>query len=440
MNNNPRELAFLAINEILIDDAYSNITINKIFSKNKDLNHLDKKYITELVYGTVKNKIYLEYIVKQYVKSRIKPKIKNLLSMSLYQIINMDKTPNFATVNEAVNIAKKNGGPNAAKFVNAVLRNIIRTFYSSNLEYKNSIEKFCIENSCPIELFNILKKQYGEDKTKKIVSSFLNKSENSIRVNTLKNSKSDLVKKLKLTTSVKESNICEDCLLVDKIDFSSDLFLNGHFIVQDEASALVACSIDGSLDKHYNILDVCAAPGGKSLHIASKYFNSNVVSCDKYIHKLDLITKNAERLSINNIDIKNQDATIFNEKFENKFDIVVCDVPCSGLGVIKNKPEIKYKITNSQIEDLAKLQYKILTNSIRYLKKDGILIYSTCTIDKRENEENINKFLEEHKNFSLEKINTNTIVSQDRDGIFNIMPDEYNCDGFFIAKLIKKEN
>lgn len=440
MNNNPRELAFLAINEILIEDAYSNITINKVFSKNKDLSHLDKKYITELVYGTVKNKIYLEYIVKQYVKSRIKPKIKNLLSMSLYQIINMDKTPNFATVNEAVNIAKKNGGPNAAKFVNGVLRNILRTFDSSNLEYKNSIEKFCIENSCPIELFNILKKQYGEDKAKTIVLSFLNKSDNSIRVNTLKNSKSDLVKKLKLTTSVKESNICEDCLLVDKIDFNSDLFLNGHFIVQDEASALVASSIGGSLDKHYNILDVCAAPGGKSLHIASKYFNSNVVSCDKYIHKLDLIKQNAARLNINNIDIKNQDATIFNEKFENKFDIVVCDVPCSGLGVIKNKPEIKYKITNNQIEELAKLQYKILTNSVRYLKKDGILIYSTCTIDKRENEENINKFLKEYKNFSLEKISTDTIISQDRDGIFNIMPDDYNCDGFFIAKLIKKEN
>lgn len=438
-NSNARFVAYKALEDIILSDAFSNITLNKLF-KQTSLSDKDKKYATELVYGTIKNKLYLEHILKHYAKSRIKPKIKIVIIMSIYQIINMDKTPDFATVNEAVNIAKKIGGVNAGKFVNGILRNIIRSFDKDNLVYKNEKEKFCIENSCPVDLYNILANQYGEV-AEEIIKSFNKKSYNSIRYNS---NKINLEQLLTYFTSkevnAKISTICEDCLIIDQLDINDPYFQKGNYIIQDEASALVGCSLEKNKELDYNILDVCAAPGGKSLHIATKYPNSKIISCDKYEHKLKLIEQNAKKLDINNIYLKKQDATEFNKEFSNKFDIVICDVPCSGIGVIKNKPEIKYKISNNYVEDIAKLQLEILENSKQYVKSGGLLLYSTCTIDKRENVENINKFLAENKNYKLEKININSEVKEINEGIINILPHEYDCDGFFIAKMRKMED
>lgn len=439
-NKNAREYAYEILQEIFINDAYSNISINKVFSSNK-IDEKDKRYITELVYGTIKNKIYLEHILKTYASGRVKPKTKVLLLMSIYQIIKMNKTPDFAAVNEAVNIAKKVAGMHTGKFVNGILRNIIRTFDIDTITYKNNDEKFIVENSCPNELYNILVKQYGKEKAQSIISSFNKKAGNSIRINYLKTTKTELMQFFADNqVMVTESKICEDCLLVSNLLLGSEQFKNGHYIVQDEASALVALTIGENVAANYNILDVCAAPGGKSLHIASKYINSNLISCDKYIHKLNLIENNKTKLAITNLTTQEQDATVLNKEFINNFDIVVCDVPCSGIGVIKNKPEIKYKITDSYVENIAKLQYEILGNSINYVKAGGVVIYSTCTIDKRENEENIKKFLAAHKNFKLEKININSTVKEEQTGVLNILPDEHNCDGFFIAKLRKLED
>lgn len=435
---NAREYAFHILQEVLINDAYSNIAINKFFSNNI-IDEKDKRYITELVYGTVKNKIYLEHILKTYSTGRVKLKVKILLIMSIYQIINMDKTPDFAVVNEAVQISKKQFGIHTSKFVNGLLRNIIRTFDKEQLSYKNKKEQVCIENSCPQELFTILENQYG-DEAIEIVSSFNSKAGNSVRYNPLKIEKHDLLDYFNndLLIKAKESNICEDCLLLDKLVINDNYFKAGKYIIQDEASALVACSLSEDFNVNYKILDVCAAPGGKSLHIANKYANSKLVSCDKYLHKLNLIEQNKARLGISNILVREQDATQLNKEFIGNFDIVVCDVPCSGIGVIKNKPEIKYKISNSYVEDIAKLQYEILKNSVNYVKDDGLILYSTCTIDKRENEENIEKFLREYPNFKLEKITlNNSIVKEEKEGILNILPHKFECDGFFIAKLRK---
>lgn len=441
IKKNAREYAFNILQEIIINDAYSNIALNKNFSKNI-VDDKDKRYITELVYGTIKNKIYLEHILKHYSTGRVKSKVKILLIMSIYQIINMDKTPSFAVVNEAVEIAKKEFGSHTSKFVNALLRNVSNTFKKDILKYKNKKEQFCIENSCPQELFDILENQYGKEAIE-IIKSFNQISKNSIRYNPLKISKKELLNYFNdlLLIKAKESAICEDCLIIDKLNINDKYFQEGKYIVQDEASALVACSLNENKENNYNILDVCAAPGGKSLHIASKYFNSNLISCDKYIHKLNLIDDNVKRLNLKNIKTQEQDATVLNENFINNFDIVVCDVPCSGIGVIKNKPEIKYKITDSYINNIANLQYKILENSVNYVKEKGILIYSTCTIDKRENEENIKKFLKQHSNFKLEKITlNNSKVKEEQEGILNILPHKLECDGFFIAKLRKVKN
>ena len=434
---NARSLAYEVLFTIIQEDGYSNITLNKYFNQYK-VEEQDKRFISEVVYGTIKNKLYLEHILKSYSKGRVKPKIKIILLMSIYQLLYMDKTPNFAIIDEAVKLSKKIAGNITGKFVNGILRNIERNAKNLELKYKNETEQFCVENSCPQELFDIPDKQYGKEKAQSIVVSFNQKSKNSIRYNPLKTTKSDLVEKL--GSAVSESEICEDSLILNKLNIDNSLFSNGYYIIQDEASALVASSIGLPVDKEYKILDTCAAPGGKSLHIASKYFNSSLVSCDKYIHKLKLIEDNTAKLGISNIEIKEQDATINNSSFNDKFDIVICDVPCSGIGVIKNKPEIKYKITNSYVEEISKLQYQILDNSKKYVKNNGILMYSTCTIDKRENIENINKFLNENKDFKLENISLkNSIIKTSENGVLEILPDEYSCDGFFIAKLRKME-
>ena len=434
---NARSLAYEVLFTIIQEDGYSNITLNKYFNQYK-VEEQDKRFISEVVYGTIKNKLYLEHILKSYSKGRVKPKVKIILLMSIYQLLYMDKTPNFAIIDEAVKLSKKIAGNITGKFVNGILRNIERNAKNLELKYKNKTEKFCVENSCPKELFDILNKQYGKEKAQSIVVSFNQKSKNSIRYNPLKTTKSDLIEKL--GSAVSESEICEDSLILNKLNIDNSLFTNGYYIIQDEASALVASSIGLPVDKEYKILDTCAAPGGKSLHIASKYFNSSLISCDKYIHKLKLIEDNTAKLGISNIEIKEQDATINNSSFNDKFDIVICDVPCSGIGVIKNKPEIKYKITNSYVEEISKLQYQILDNSKKYVKNNGILMYSTCTIDKRENIENINKFLNENKDFKLENISLkNSIIKTSENGVLEILPDEYSCDGFFIAKLRKME-
>ena len=434
---NARHIAYEVLYTIIQEDGYSNITLNKYFNQHK-VQEQDKRFISEVVYGTIKNKIYLEHILKSYSKGRVKPKVKVILLMSIYQLLYMDKTPNFAIIDEAVKLSKKVAGNITGKFVNGILRNIERHASNLDLKYKNKAEQFCIENSCPNELYNIIKEQYGVEKAQKIVLSFNEKSKNSIRYNPLKINKKELIEKL--GDAVSESEICEDSLVLNKLNLDSNLFTKGYYIIQDEASALVASSIGLSLDKEYKILDTCAAPGGKSLHIASKYFNSTLISCDKYIHKLKLIEDNKEKLDITNIQVKEQDATVNNDSFIENFDIVVCDVPCSGIGVIKNKPEIKYKITNAYIEDISKLQYQILENSKNYVKQGGTLMYSTCTIDKRENIKNIQKFLKENKDFSLENITlNNSIVKSRENGVLEILPDEYSCDGFFIAKLKKME-
>lgn len=438
MNKNARQYAYEILKEILINDAYSNITLNKVFSRN-EISKQDKAYITELVYGSIKNKIYLEDILKKFSKGRVKVKVKILLVMSIYQIIKLNKTPDFAVVNEAVEISKKEFGIHTSKFINGVLRNIIRNYDSLSTLYSNSDNDFCVKYSCPVELFNILKKQYGNEKSRSIIKSFNSYSKNSIRVNILKNNIDSLQEYFQsIGISSSKSEITKDCLLVDRLNIKDDAFSKGLYIVQDEASALVAHAISEDVNENFNILDVCAAPGGKSLHVASKYQNSKVISCDKYDHKLELIRDNAKKLGINNIEIRNQDATVDNQVYREKFDIVVCDVPCSGIGVIKNKPEIKYKINDAHIEDIAKLQLKILNISKNYVKENGILIYSTCTIDKRENEYNIEKFLKENNNFSLETITIDSSVKEYKKGMLNILPDEYNCDGFFICKLRRK--
>ena len=436
-NINARKVAYGVLYEIFYDDAYSNITLNKYFKQN-NIDEQNKRFISEIVYGTIKNKIYLEHILKTYSKGRIKPKVKVILLMSIYQIKYMDKTPNFAVIDEAVKLSKKLSGNITGKFVNGILRNIERNIDDLDLKYRNSEEQFCIENSCPEELFYILEKQYGSNKAKSIIESFNKKSENSIRYNPNKISKKELLEIL--GNNAKESTICEDSIIIDKLDINSKYFKEGYYIVQDEASALVACSIEENVKENYKILDTCAAPGGKSLHIASKYLNSNLISCDKYIHKLNLIKDNISKLGILNIEVREQDATKENIEFIDKFDIVVCDVPCSGIGVIKNKPEIKYKISDKYINDIATLQYSILKNSKNYVKKGGVLVYSTCTIDKRENIENIERFLKENNNFVLDKIDLkNSEVKVSENGVLEILPDDYNCDGFFIAKFRKLE-
>ena len=231
---NARHIAYEVLYTIIQEDGYSNITLNKYFNQYK-VEEQDKRFISEVVYGTIKNKLYLEHILKSYSKGRVKPKVKVILLMSIYQLIYMDKTPNFAVIDEAVKLSKKIAGNITGKFVNGILRNIERNSSNLDLKYKNTTEQFCIENSCPIELYNILKKQYGVEKAQRIVISFNQKSKNSIRYNPLKITKKELIEKL--GDAVSESEICEDSLVLNKLNLDSNLFTRGYYIIQDEASA-----------------------------------------------------------------------------------------------------------------------------------------------------------------------------------------------------------
>jgi len=433
-NINARKIAYDTLYEIFYNEAYSNIILNKFFKQNR-IEEQNKRFISEIVYGTLKNKLFLEHILKTYSKGRVKPKVKVILLMSIYQIKFMDKTPNFAVIDEAVKLSKKIAGNITGKFVNGILRNIERNINDLALKYKNSEEQFCIENSCPFELYKILVDQYGNNKAKAIIESFNNKSENSIRYNPNKVTKKELLEIL--GNEAKESTICEDSIIIDKLDINSKYFKEGYYIIQDEASALVACSIGENIEEKYKILDTCAAPGGKSLHIASKYLNSTLISCDKYIHKLKLIEDNVNRLGLKNVRTRLQDGTSIGEIYPEKADCVLVDAPCSGLGILRHKPDLRWRKTAEDLTVFPPLQKKILESAAKCVKPGGTLVYSTCTMNRAENEDIVNAFRISHKDFEVVPVGNTFGFSKDSDYL-SILPQDDGLDGFFIAKLRRK--
>lgn len=437
---NERELCL----EILMEVNEGNGLIHKVLTQVLDsyayLEKRQRSFIARVSEGTIEYQLQLDAILNQYSKtkvSKMKPLIRNLLRMSVYQILYMDSVPDSAVCNEAVKLAVKRKFHGLKGFVNGILRTIVRE--KDNITFQSLSERY----SMPQWIIDMWIRSYGQEITEKMLQSFLEKKKLTIRCNTSKCTMDELIHSLeKDNVTVEKVFGIEEALRIQGIDmlYSLESFQKGYFQVQDISSMLVACIADPKPGD--TVLDVCGAPGGKALHIADKIAETGMVEVrDLTEQKVALIQENIIRSGLSNIHTSVADATVFDSSWEEKADIVIADLPCSGLGVIGKKPDIKYKTTRQQLKDLQIIQRDILQTVYRYVKKNGTLIYSTCTISREENEENVKWFLE---HFPFEPVNLQgcrqlTKISETKEkGYIQLLPGIDDADGFFIAKFRRK--
>ena len=452
-----RETALKILYKIDEEKAYSNIVLNSEIKKQKEkLQRKDIGLISEIVYGVTTWRITLDEIIEKYSKIKLKKISKwilNILRMSIYQIIFLDKIPKSAAVNEGVNLAKKYGNRGSIGFVNAVLRKVDKKDYTKLFEEKDNIKRISITTSMPEWIILELKKEgVSIDKIEEICKNSNIRPSISVRINNLKISKQELKEKLQEKGIKTEDGILNDFLILNNIKDIENLeeFTQGYFTVQDEVAGLTALVLNPQPGE--NVLDACSSPGGKTTYLAELMKNQgNIVATDIYEHRTKLVENAAKRLGINIIKTSVQDATIFNEKYKEKFDKILLDVPCLGIGVLKRKPDIKWQKEQKDVDEISKIQYKILENCSKYLKKNGEIVYSTCSIFKKENEGIIEKFIKNNLEFQIEKFDFEKNSQLKNEKKANLFFQNYikNCkylevyqnektDGFFICKMTKK--
>lgn len=417
-----RFLAYKILSKIERDKAYSNITVDAVLNENEATS---APFVCALVYGVLERKITIDYILSKFLNQPIKklnPQVLTLLRMGVYQIKYMDKVPDSAAVNESVKLSKKVKCAFASGLINSVLRKV-STVEVSLPETDNKIYDLSIKYSCPEQLVEHYVNDYGYIDAEKILKSSIGSVTTFVRVNNLKVTADELISQLEkegiISKKVEKSD--NSLEILSGAVFKTECYKKGYFHAQDLASQ--TCIDCLNPQENDIVFDLCAAPGGKSFTIAEKMNNKGkVYSFDLYEHKIKLINDGAKRLDITIIDAQIGDAAAFNPDLP-KADKVLCDVPCAGLGVIRRKPEIKYKDFGF-VDKLCDLQYNILNNASLYLKEKGVLVYSTCSLSKSENEDVCNRFLNEHKNFKLESMVT-------------LIPHK-DSDGFFFARFIKE--
>ena len=435
-----RYIAYKVLYRVLYEDAYSAIAINNAVRDEK-LSGVDVSFMSALVYGVLERKLTLEYIIRRYSSIRIKKIEKKtlvVLHLGVYQLIYMDKVPDSAAVNESVKLCKRLGLHKSAGFVNAILRNMIRADKAYELPDKSDTVKYLsVVYSCPENLVTEFISDYGIELTETILKGFIGRPPVTVRVNTLKTDKQTLVRRLKdQGIEVEEVPFLDNTLKLSNTGSLEKIpqFASGQFFVEDAASQLCAEILGAKPGE--NIADVCAAPGGKSFYSAIRMCNTGkVCSYDVHEHKLRLIESAAKKLGIDIIETAVRDASSSADL--PKCDRILCDVPCSGLGILRRKPEIRYK-TDTNIDILTKLQYSILCMSAANLPTDGVLVYSTCTLRKAENHDIIKRFLSEHADFTAEPIKLPDGIEHridEPDNCLTLLPGVYDTDGFFIAKL-----
>lgn len=446
MVDKTRELALKILYKIDKEQAYSNIALDEVIKQNrKNLTQKDIGLISEITYGVTTWKLTLDEIIKKYSKIRLKkisPWILNILRMGIYQIVFLDKIPKSAAVNESVNLAKKYGHTSSSNFVNAILRKVEKNDYEEFFEIEDDIERISKTTSMPEWIIKELMKNRSIEEVSEICKNSNIKSKITIRVNNLKIDKNKLEEQFKERNIEYEETKSQDFLVVEKLKNieNLDLFKNGFFTIQDVSAGLTAIVLNPQSGE--NILDACSAPGGKTTYMAELMKNKGKIEAwDIHEHRTKLVEQNAKRLGINIIETKINDATIFNENYKEKFDKILLDVPCLGIGVIKRKPDIKWQRKPEDVIEITKIQEKILENCSKYLKNNGEIVYSTCSILKEENEDVINKFLQKNKEFTIQKFyeKENEMINEniDKSGFINISTNKNN-DGFFICKLHKK--
>ena len=434
-----REIALKTLYKIDKDEAYSNIALDENIKENKNkLDDRDTGFISEIVYGVTSWKLTIDEIIKKYSKLKLKkisPWILNILRMGIYQIVFLDKVPKSAAVNESVNLAKRYGHKGSSNFVNAILRKVEKKDYEAFFEIENPIERISKTTSMPVWMIEELLKENDIEKVEEICKASNIKPKVAIRINRLKTNKQELENLLKERDIVFKEGKLEDFLILEKTKNIEqlDLFKQGYFTVQDEGAGLIAKVVDPKPNEL--VLDACSSPGGKTTYMAELMENKGeIIAWDLHPHRVQLVEENAKRLNIHIIKTECQDAMVYKKEYTEKFDKILLDVPCLGIGVLKRKPDIKWKRKPEDIEEITQIQQKILETCSKYLKAKGQMVYSTCSIFREENDKVIEKFLEKNQNFEYTKIKMSKIETMDKIQLYQ----NEETDGFFICKLQKK--
>ncbi len=445
IKSSSRYLAVDILEEIEAKEAYSNLLLRKVID-DSELPKEEVNLLTELVYGVLQRKMTLDYQLEPFIKKQKKLEnwVKQLLRVSLYQMNYLDRVPDHAIVNEAAKIARSKGHRGIVGLVNGVLRNIQRKGVRDVTDIKQANQRLSVQYSLPLWLVDEFIADLGLAEAEKLAASLVERPKLSLRVNLKKVTRKDAMQELRdAGYEVEESSITPFGIIVlNGIPADTRLFKEGFLAVQDESSMLVAPSLN--VQPNHYVLDACAAPGGKTMHIASNYLEEEqggkIVALDIHDHKIELIKGNGRRQGVEKLlEAKQLDARkVVSEYGKEVFDRVLVDAPCSGLGLMRRRPEIRYTKTKKDIQSLQKLQLEILTAASEALKSGGELVYSTCTITKAENQEVVDRFLKENPEFTQEPIHFNeNDIPADEAGSITIYPHQYDTDGFFIARLLK---
>lgn len=411
-----RELAFQILCQVYLDKAYSQLLIKNSLDK---VDKQEQGFVVNVVYGTIQNYRLCEYLWKKFAPKCDDKKIKILLSMSVYQIVCMDSIPEYAIVNEACELAKK-VHKRYVPFVNGVLHNVIKDTHEIDVEDED--EKFCIKTSHPTWMYKMWKKHYGEEYARKICYADNEVPYATARVNTLKATRDELVEKYGFS----KGELSEDAIYLPNGNLASlEGFEKGEFTIQDEAGQMVA--IYSNVKSGDRVLDACAAPGSKSMHMAARMKNEGkIIAHDIHEHRVKLMEEAATRLGVTILECKQADSLKCHEMYDKEsFDVVVLDAPCMGLGVMARKADIRLNTKMEDMDGILELQKGLLESVHDLVKKGGTLVYSTCSLNKKENEMQSKAFRERHPEFIVENERT-------------IFPFEYHSDGFYIC-VMKRE-
>lgn len=440
-----REIVLDVLLEILEKKQYSHLVLQRALAKYQYLDKQERSFIKRTVDGTLERLMQVDCLIESYssVKLRkMKPVIRTILRMSVYQICFMDRIPDSAACNEAVKLAVRRGFSGLKGFVNGVLRNVSR--HKDEITWPDDSTAFCL----PQWIFSMWERQYGKEAARTMAESFLKERPLTVRMNLSLASREEIADSLESQgVKVWESGFAEDVVFLSQVDYleSLDAFLDGWIQVQDLSSSL-AGDAAGVKEGDY-VIDVCGAPGGKSLHIAELLHGTGMVEVrDLTEKKIALVEDNIWRSGFSNIEARVQDATEFDPDAQEKADLLIADLPCSGLGIIGRKPDIRYNVTEEQTRELAKLQREILSVVWRYVKPGGTMVFSTCTVDPAENEENVRWILSQ---LPFEPVDltdrigdalAETLLEDTRKkGYVQLLPGFYPGDGFFISVFRRKE-
>jgi 16S rRNA (cytosine967-C5)-methyltransferase len=447
---NARETALSILEKWEERQAYSNLLLNQVLQASP-LNEKDKRLVTELVYGTIQRKNTLDWILNQLVKKGVGSLelwVRQLLRLGIYQLLYLDKIPERAAIYETVQISKKRGHRGISGLVNGVLRSFLRNRRRlTPKKNPQTLAEKAVSYSHPGWMIERMEQAYGEEETKAALLSNHHPPRVSVRVNRLKMDRDVFIKEWNATGNgrAEASGIAPEGVAISGggNPAFTPWFREGYCTIQDESSMLVARVLAPA--PGMKVLDVCAAPGGKTTHLAELMKNQgHIVACDVHDHKLSLIRSNASRLGIDIISVRQLDGRNLPGSFQpHSFDAVLLDAPCSGLGVIRRKPDLKWGKEAENIEALAQLQKELLDAAAPLLKPGGVLVYSTCTWEPRENREQVESFLKRHPDFSGDNTWKEELLDpvksrvRSGDGWIQILPHDFLSDGFFISRMIK---